>query len=66
MDIEVRKHDYAVISMYTSNELDLEVDSAMQGVARKFKDHMKKGLIPERSVGFFRADIEKDPDLDMQ
>lgn len=63
---EMNKYEFSILSMYTSSDLDLEVDTYMEGAMKIFNEKMANGKMSHRDVGWFRADIEKYPELDLQ
>ena len=64
---EFEKYEFNVLSMYMGSDSETkEVDALMEPAKAAFEDLLKTNDLPERSVGWFRADIEKYPDLDMQ
>ena len=67
MKEEFEKHEFNVLSMYLGSDSDSkEVDALMESAKTAFETLLKDNELPERSVGWFRTDIEKYPDLDMQ
>ena len=67
LDELLAKHDFTVLSMYLGSDKESkEIDSVMDGAKSAFEKMLKDNSLPERSVGWYRADIEKHPELDMQ
>ena len=58
------KYDYAVISFYNSEEWAVEVDQLMEGAKAELEKHVADGDWTDRnSIGWFRVDLEKYPNL---
>ena len=63
----LKANEFNVLSMYVGS--DTENRKASDGLMEDAKAALEKMLqdegLPERSIGWFRADIEKYPDLDL-
>ena len=67
MKEEFEKYEFNVLSMYMGSDSETkEVDALMEPAKAAFENLLKTNDLPERSVGWYRADIEKHPELDMQ
>ena len=61
---EMDKFDYAIVSFYNSEEWSVEVDQLMEGAKAHLEKQIADGKWNERnSLGWFRIDIEKNPDF---
>ena len=62
-----KKNDFNVFSMYRKSDTTQieEVDSLMELAKMDFEKELEQDGLPKRSIGWFRADIETYPDLDM-
>mmetsp|Transcript_46729 Transcript_46729/g.61815 ORF Transcript_46729/g.61815 Transcript_46729/m.61815 type:complete len:99 (+) Transcript_46729:27-323(+) len=59
------QHDFNVVSMYLGSDAESrDIDALMESTKSAFEELIKNTSVPERSVGWYRADIEKYPDLD--
>lgn len=67
IDDVLKANEFNVLSMYIGS--DTEDRQASDGLMEDAKAALEKMLqdegLPERSIGWFRADIEKYPDLDL-
>ena len=67
IDDVLKANEFNVLSMYVGS--DTENRKASDGLMEDAKAALEKMLqdegLPERSIGWFRADIEKYPDLDL-
>ena len=68
IDDVLKANEFNVLSMYVGS--DTEDRQASDGLMEDAKAALDKMLqdegLPERSIGWFRADIEKYPDLDLK
>ena len=60
---QLPEHEFNILSLYTSTESN---HGLLEGDKRILDDQIASGEIPDRSVGWFRADIEAFPELDLE
>ena len=64
---KMTEYDYAVISFYNSEEWSVAVDQLMEGAKAELEKMIKSGKSSARnSLGWFRVDIEKHPELSFE
>ena len=57
----LKLHEFTVISFFNSDDHAIEIDSLMDGAKAIFDKKVADREWPERSLGWYRADLEKYP-----
>ena len=68
IDDVLKANEFNVLSMYIGSDTQnrKETDGLMEDAKAALEKMLQDEGLPERSIGWFRADIEKYPDLDLK
>ena len=55
-------HDFVVISFHTNDPETKDIDSIMEGAKRYFDKKVADGDWEDRSLGWYRINLDQDPD----
>lgn len=60
----LRSHDFNVISFFKPSEPEtVEIDAIMEQSKELFESKIESGEWTKRSVGWFRVDLDKNPEM---